>query len=911
VKDRDKTKEELINELEEMRQRITELEGSLVAREQHEAPSVLGKISDSTERQRFFSLLDAMPAYLCLMTSDYHLVFVNRYFRERFGDPAGKRCYEFAFGRNEPCENCQASIVLETKTPNEYEWLGPDGHTYLVCDQLVHDVDGSPLILEMGIDISERKRAEERNLRLATIVESSDDAIIGKTLDGIITSWNKGAEKIYGYKEDEVVGKSISVLIPPDRQDEITEIFERIRLGEHVVHYETIRREKHGGKVEVSLAISPVTGPEGKIIGASTIARDISELKQVQLRLENERSQLRTLVKTIPDLVWLKDPDGVYLTCNPRFERFFGAKESEIVGKTDYDFVEADLADFFRNHDRKAMDAGKPSINEEWITFADDGHQELLETIKTPMCDSDGALIGVLGIGRNITGIRRAEESEKRLATAIEQSVELVIITDANRNMQYVNPAFERISGYTQEEVIGKTPKLLKSDEHDKAFYEKMLDTLRRGVHWRGRIISKKRDGTLFHEDVTISPVRDEMDNIINFVDVGHDVSHEVLLQNQLAQAQKMEAVGTLAGGVAHDFNNLLTVVIGYSDLLLTEKDRQDPAYADLQKINQAAQKGADLVRRLLTFSRKAEFKPRPLNLNYQIEQLEKMLTRTIPKMVNIDLRLGDGLSRVIADPTQLDQVLMNLAVNASDAMPDGGRFFIETTNLFLDEEFTRTHLGAQPGEYVLLSISDTGCGMSRETVDHIFEPFYTTKEAGKGTGLGLAMVYGIVKQHNGYITCYSELGEGTTFRIYLPAAEREIDQDVATTGAMPPFGTETILLVDDEEFIRDLGEQILKRSGYTVLTASDGKEALDLYRKENGKIALVILDLIMLGMGGRQCLEKLLQIDPNVRVLISSGFAATGETREAIETGAKGFVSKPYNVKQMLQSVREVLDAR
>jgi CheY-like chemotaxis protein len=350
---------------------------------------------------------------------------------------------------------------------------------------------------------------------------------------------------------------------------------------------------------------------------------------------------------------------------------------------------------------------------------------------------------------------------------------------------------------------------------------------------------------------------------------------------------------------------------MGFSELLLTEKDEQDPSYADLQKINEAAQKGADLVKRLLAFSRKAEIKLRPLNLNYQIEQLQEMLNRVIPKMIAIELNLADGLSRVNADPTQMDQVLMNLAVNAKDAMPERGKLAIETSNVVLDEEYARTHLGVKPGAYVLLSLSDTGHGMDKETLSHIFEPFYTTKEAGKGTGLGLAMVYGIVKQHGGYITCYSEPGQGTTFKIYLPVLAGTGDQlETAAREATPRGGTETVLLVDDEEFVRDLGKQILERSGYAVLTADNGKEALSIYSKERDKISLVILDLIMPEMGGKQCLEELLKIDPQIRVLIASGFAENGRTKEAIETGARGFVGKPYNMKGMLQAVREVLDA-
>jgi CheY-like chemotaxis protein len=311
----------------------------------------------------------------------------------------------------------------------------------------------------------------------------------------------------------------------------------------------------------------------------------------------------------------------------------------------------------------------------------------------------------------------------------------------------------------------------------------------------------------------------------------------------------------------------------------------------------------------LLTFSRKTETKPLDLDLNQRIRQTQKFLERTIQKMIDIEMVLADDLADIHADPTQVDQVLMNLAVNARDAMPEGGKLVIETANVILHEDYTRLHVEAKPGSYVLLSVSDTGSGMDKETLEHIFEPFYTTKGSGEGTGLGLAMVFGIVKQHHGFIKCYSEVGHGTTFRIYLPAiiSETHLDQPVVT--AMPQGGTETILLVDDEELIRDLGKRILRKAGYTVLTAYNGKEALDLYRSNKGTISLVILDLIMPEMGGKQCLEELLRIDPQVKTLIASGFAANRQTTEALERGARGFVDKPYNMNQVLQVVRELLD--
>jgi CheY-like chemotaxis protein len=370
-----------------------------------------------------------------------------------------------------------------------------------------------------------------------------------------------------------------------------------------------------------------------------------------------------------------------------------------------------------------------------------------------------------------------------------------------------------------------------------------------------------------------------------------------------------MEAIGTLAGGIAHDFNNLLQVTLGYSELLLQERKEDDPEYADLLKIFQAAKNGAELVQRMLTFSRKVEPKPIPLNLNRRILQVERLLRRTIPKMIDIQMDLSDDLAEVHADPTQVEQVLMNLAVNARDAMPDGGKLTLETKNVALDDEYCRNHAESKPGEYVLLTVSDTGHGMDKATIDHIFEPFYTTKELGRGTGLGLAMVYGIVKQHGGYITCYSEVEHGTTFNVYLPAIESQVEPDVYKTGVMPAFGTETILLVDDEEFVRDLGARILSQAGYNVLTATNGKDALDLLEKEGTQVSLVILDLIMPEMGGKECLKELRKIDPQRKVLIASGLIADPSTKESVEKGAQGFVSKPFRMKELLRQVRKVLD--
>jgi PAS domain S-box-containing protein len=516
----------------------------------------------------------------------------------------------------------------------------------------------------------------------------------------------------------------------------------------------------------------------------------------------------------------------------------------------------------------------------------------------------------ISGMIMDITESRHAAEERLRLATAVEQAAESVIISDRRGTIQYVNPAFERLSGFTPNDIVGRNFSILKSDRHDETFYKEMWDTISRGNAWAGRINNRMKDGTLREFETIISPIRDSSGAIVNFVSVNRDVTQEVALEAQLLQAQKMEAVGTLAGGIAHDFNNLLQVIQGYTEVLLNGVSQNQPNYEPLQKIHRSAKRGAELTRQLLTFSRKVQSERRPLDLNHEVEQLRNLLQRTIPKMIEIELYLAETPAIVNGDPVQVEQALMNLAVNAMDAMPEGGKIIIETEKVTLNEEFCKAHLGARPGQYVMLSISDTGHGMSKETLEHVFEPFYTTKEVGKGTGLGLAMVYGIVKNHEGYILCYSEPETGTTFKIYLPAIEQEGDKDhPRDLEDQLQGGTETILLVDDEEYIRELGVELLGDAGYTVITATDGESGLELYRQKQEQIDLVILDLVIPGMGGKKCFEEVLKVNPRAKILIVSGYSANGPGKEAIEAGARDFVGKPFDVEHMLEVVRNILD--
>ncbi len=478
----------------------------------------------------------------------------------------------------------------------------------------------------------------------------------------------------------------------------------------------------------------------------------------------------------------------------------------------------------------------------------------------------------------------------------------------------YVNDTACSSLGYSRQELLSMTVPDIDPNFPAAAWPEHWQEVRRRGSF----IVESQhrtREGRVFPVEITVNYLEFEGKeyNCVFARDITERKEAEKekeRMQVQLRQAQKMEAVGTLAGGIAHDFNNLLQAVQGYAQLLLLKMDDDDSGQRGLQQIVRAATRGAELTQQLLTFSRKIESELQPIDFNREVENVRLLLERTIPKMIEVKFRLAEDLKMVNADLGQIEQILMNLAVNAKDAMPDGGKLIVETANVILDQDYCKIHRVANPGSYVQLTVTDTGHGIDKMTIEHIFEPFYTTKETGKGTGLGLATVYGIVKSHNGHIVCYSEPDEGTTFKIYLPTIDSTEEARKAEEHmTAPEGGSETILLVDDEEPIRSLGTQILEEFGYTVLTAADGESALQIYSKEQKRIDLVILDLIMPGMGGKLCLLELLKINLEAKVAIASGYSPDGPTREILKNGAKGFISKPYDLRQILKVVREVLD--
>lgn len=473
---------------------------------------------------------------------------------------------------------------------------------------------------------------------------------------------------------------------------------------------------------------------------------DITDRKKNEEQLKESDKLLRTVIKAIPDLVWVKDTHGVFLACNPRVECYLGAQEKDIVGKTTYDFVDKTLADFFSEHDQTVMVNGKSVVNEETLTFANDGHREIVETIRTPINTHTGLVAGVLGIGRDITKRKDLEAEQGRLMTAIEQVGEMVVITDPDGYILYVNPAFEQTTGYRREEVIGQNPRILKSGHQGHDFYRNLWETVSCGRTWHGRMINKRKNGTLITEDVTISPVFDESRQIINYVSVKHDITELLHLEAQLRQAQKMESVGRLAGGVAHDYNNMLCVILGSAQIAMSKLSTDDPVQSNLKAIFDAGNRSAAITKQLLAFARKQAISPKTVDLNKAVDGMLIMIRRLIGEHIDLLWRPNKDLWRIKMDPSQIDQILMNLCVNARDAVSDAGKIIIETENVAFDGNHCAIHAGFTPGEFVRLSVSDNGCGMDHDVLEQIFEPFFTTKEMGRGTGLGLATIYGILK---------------------------------------------------------------------------------------------------------------------------------------------------------------------
>jgi len=639
----------------------------------------------------------------------------------------------------------------------------------------------------------------------------------------------------------------------------------------------------------------------------AVLKNKLLEEQNLRQALESSEKRYRRLFESARDGILILDAEtGKVVDVNPFLLQLLGYSYHALCGQYIWELgVFKDIA--------ASKEAFKILQDSEYIRYEDlplethDGHPIAVEFVSNVYLVDQSKVIQC-NI-RDITARKRDDAERKRLLAAIEQAGEGIVMTDAQGNIEFVNPAFEQMTGYSHTDLLGRNPRLLKSDAHDELFYRDLWETISSGRTWAGRMVNKRKDGSLYTEETTISPVREASGRIVNYVAVKRDITEPLRLAAQFQQAQKMEAVGLLAGGVAHDYNNMLSVILGYAELALEKVDPVDPLHDDLQIIITAAKRSAGITRQLLTFARKQTIVPVVLDLNQTVETMLAMIRRLIGEDIDLAWLPKANLRPIKMDPTQVDQILANLCVNARDALAGPGKITIETGNVVFDAAYCADHLGFVEGAYVLLAVSDDGCGISKEVMGNIFDPFFTTKEEGHGTGLGLSTVHGIVKQNDGFINVYSELGNGTTFRIYLP---QHMEQDAvsAQTKAldMPLSQGETVLVVEDESVLLMMAQMMLRKLGYQVLAAGTPSEAIELAKKHEGQIHLAITDVVMPEMNGRELAERLQALSLGLEILFMSGYPADVIARRGVLEAGVNFLQKPFSVHDLATKVREVL---
>ncbi len=768
------------------------------------------------------------------------------------------------------------------------------------------ELNGERCMLNLMIDVTERRRAEaalrESQEQFKAFMANLPGAAFIKDAAGRTLFVNQYLADLLGWKQWQ--GLTTPELLPGETGQQMAED-DRRALTQGPIKVEEGLQDSRG----IAHIFETVKFPvriEGGAVLLGGVSLDITDRK----RVEEQLALFKHSIDTTKDGVYWFDSANKLIYVNDAGCQALGYAREELFGLPMAAYAPHASPERLRSVWEKLR--ATHHYTSESVHRRKDGSEFPVEITTALICF--GGREYSCGFARDISERKRAEAEKQRLAMAVDQAAETMVITDPQGTILYVNPAFETSTGYARQEAIGQNPRILKSGKQAAAFYQQLWATLLRGETWHGNFSNKRKDGTIYEEEATISPIRNAAGVITNYVAIKLDVTRERQLEEQIQHAQKMESVGRLAGGVAHDFNNSLQAILGYTEELLAGIPKVDAKHADLLEIQKAATHAADLTRQLLAFSRKQMISLRPMQLNDVVGDTQKMIQRLIGEDIRIQTNLAPKLPLVQADTSQIQQVLINLAVNARDAMPHGGRLSIHTDVVEFDEQDASVVLDARPGRYVCLAVSDTGVGMSKEVMERIFEPFFSTKGLGKGTGLGLSVIYGIAQQHQGWINVYSQEGHGSTFRLYLPACPAEVSAPAAPamTPELPPRGHgERILLVEDEPEVRNLALRILKAAGYEVRVAGRAVEALTLFQQENGGFDLLFSDVVLPDQSGITIAEQLQAQQPNLPVLLCSGYTDERARWTIIEQQRYHFLQKPYPSAALLQAIRAILDAR
>jgi len=901
-----------------------------------------------------------------IVGTDYNVLFQNQVLEKRFGSLTGKLCYEHFMGLKKPCGFCPMTKAIKDNQVESIELTASDEKNYALLSAPFPNPDGTiDKVIEVVLDITERKQAEntiKNRLAFEKVISTISSRFVGVSdVDNAINAAlgdmgrlsHASRAYIFIFSKDtstmsntnEWCAKGVSAEIDT-LQDLPTDTFpwwmKRLRKGKdiHIADVSTMPKEARaekeilerqsiksvlvlplyiGGKLAGFMGLDNITqfgqweDYDMRLLRISSeiIGNAIERRRSEEALLESEQ-KFRSIVENSHAGILIVDDAYRFTYVNDKLCRMLDYPREEVIGHDFREFLDEEAKKIVGDRYVLRRRGESPPPRYEFNIVRKGGKKRRVEISSAVTKDLAGNIQTVSQI-LDITDRKRSEEalraSEEKYRTIIETMEEGYSEVDLKGNFTFFNDSVWRMTGYTRDELVGMNNRDYTTPETARKMYQIFSEIYR--TERPAKVIDYeiiKKDGGIMIVEMSVSLIRDSEGKPVGFRIISRDVTERRKIEAQLQQAQKLEAIGTLAGGIAHDFNNLLMGIQGNASLMLLDCDSTHPHYKRLKTIEQSVQSGAELTMQLLGFARGGKYEVRPADINDLIKRSSDMFART-KKELTVSCKYQEGIWIVDVDQTQIEQVLLNLYVNAWQAMPRGGELYIETKNVNLDETYVKTYNMA-PGSYIKISITDTGVGMDEATRQRIFEPFFTTKEMGRGTGLGLASAHGIIKNHGGIINVYSEEGIGTTFNIYLPASDKKVIEKKALTEDVLPRN-ETVLLVDDEEMIVDIGKEMLENMGYKVLTAKDGKKAIDVYKKNQDKIDVVILDMIMPEMGGGDLYDRLKEINPDIKVLLSSGYSINGQAKTILKRGCTGFIQKPFNMKGLSRKIREVLDKK
>jgi PAS domain S-box-containing protein len=758
------------------------------------------------------------------------------------------------------------------------------------------------------VDLESRRRAEDEHhaleTRFSSFANSTSDGMIVADADGLIRYWNRAAESIFGYTREEALGQPLVTIIPERDRSRHLKGFEDVARGAKPLERTTDRvtgLHKSGAEIPVDLTLGSWTECSGRFYSA--VARDVTEKSRAEERVRDAEEHLRALLEHLPIVTYEASPmeAGSLLWVSPQVEAFLGTPPDAWIENPEFLFSRIHPDDRDRVRDAVIEGRASGSLDLEVRIAHEDGHYlwtwDRAVLGPSPSADAGPVLRGVM---IDITAAKEAERERALLSAAVEQASDLVMITDPDGAIEYTNPAFEEITGYSAIEALGENPRILKSGRQPLAFYEEMWAEITAGRPWGGVFLNRRKDGDVYAQRTTISPVLDREGHVQNFVAIGRDVSRELALERQLRQAQKMEAVGRLTGGIAHDFNNVLGAILTNAQLLsMTLPSDFSGDGSEVADIETAARRGADLIRRLMAFSRDEDLHLEVVDPSSVLGETEKLLAGLLPEHIELALDEDHRGALVALDRSAIQQILLNLATNARDAMPDGGTLSISTAVV------------KNGREQLEIEVRDTGVGMDEDTMERVFEPFFTTKRADEGTGLGLAMVHALVDRHGGTIDVSSQPGVGTLFKICLPVAdatEQSVVERAEPQLSESSHEGRTVLLVEDEEPLRNAGRRVLEHDGYRVLTAEDGLSALRILEANRDEISLVLTDFIMPVMGGGELYDATRDWARRPPFVITTGHSP-GDLDGPAVSGEVPILRKPWGAEALSKAVRHALD--